>query len=31
MISNGCWDADGNVLIKCVGENLLPPAQPWRM
>ena len=26
MISDGCSDANGKVLIKCVSENLLPTA-----
>jgi hypothetical protein len=29
MISDGCTDANGKVLVKCVGENLLPTAQAW--
>jgi hypothetical protein len=29
MISHGCTDTNRKVLIKRVGENLLPPAQPW--
>jgi hypothetical protein len=33
MIGDGCSDANGKVLVKCVGENLLPTAQTcglWR-
>jgi hypothetical protein len=30
MISDGCTDANGKVLVECVGENLLPTAQTWR-
>jgi len=26
MISDGCPNANGKVLVKCVGENLLPTA-----
>jgi hypothetical protein len=26
MISDGCSDADGKVLVKCVAEHLLPTA-----
>ena len=29
MISDGCTDANCEVLVKCVGENLLPTAQAW--
>ena len=29
MISDGCPDANRKVLVKCVGENLLPTAQAW--
>jgi hypothetical protein len=29
MISDGCTDANRKILIKGVGENLLPTAQPW--
>ena len=29
MISDGRSDANRKVLIKCVGENLLPTAQAW--
>jgi hypothetical protein len=29
MISNGCTDANGKVLVKCISENLLPTAQRW--
>jgi hypothetical protein len=28
-ISDGCSDTDSNVLVKRVGENLLPTAQAW--
>jgi hypothetical protein len=31
MISDGCAYADGKVLIKRVGENLLPTAQARRL
>jgi hypothetical protein len=31
MISDGCMDADRKVLVKCVGENLLPTAQARRL
>jgi hypothetical protein len=31
MISNGCPDANGKVLVKGVGEHLLPTAQRWRL
>jgi hypothetical protein len=31
MISDGCSDADGKVLIKGIRENLLPTAQAWRL
>ena len=31
MISNGCPDPNRTVLVKGVGENLLPTAQPWRL
>jgi hypothetical protein len=27
MISDGCTNANGKVLVKCVGEHLLPTAQ----
>jgi len=27
MISDGCPDTNRKVLVKRVGENLLPPAQ----
>jgi hypothetical protein len=30
MISDGCAYANGKVLIKCLGEHLLPTAQTWR-
>ena len=33
MISDGCSDANCKVLVKCVGEHLLPSAQAgwiWR-
>jgi hypothetical protein len=26
MITDGCSDANSKVLVKCVGENLLPRA-----
>ena len=29
MISDGCSDANRKVLVKGVGENLLPTAQTW--
>jgi hypothetical protein len=29
MISDGCTYANRKVLIKCVGENLLPTAHAW--
>ncbi len=29
MISDGCSDANRKVLVKGVGENLLPTAQAW--
>ena len=29
MISDGGTDTNGKVLVKCVGENLLPTAQAW--
>jgi hypothetical protein len=29
MISDGCADANGKVLVKCVGQKLLLTAQPW--
>jgi hypothetical protein len=29
VISDGCANANGKVLIKGVGENLLPAAQAW--
>ena len=29
MISDGCTDANRKVLVKGVGENLLPTAQAW--
>jgi hypothetical protein len=29
MISDGCPDANSEVLVKGVGENLLPTAQAW--
>jgi hypothetical protein len=29
IISDGCSDTDSNVLVKRVGENLLPTAQAW--
>ena len=29
MISDNCSDANSKVLVKCVGENLLPAAQAW--
>jgi len=29
MISDSCTDADREVLVKRVGENLLPTAQAW--
>ena len=29
MISDGCPDANRKVLVKGVGENLLPTAQAW--
>jgi hypothetical protein len=29
MISDGCTNANGEVLVKCVGEHLLPTAQAW--
>jgi hypothetical protein len=29
MISDGCSDANGGVLIKRVGQHLLPPPQAW--
>jgi hypothetical protein len=31
MISDGCPCADGKVLIKSIGENLLPTAQACRL
>jgi hypothetical protein len=31
MISNGCTDANGKVLVEGVGENLLPTAQACRL
>jgi hypothetical protein len=31
MISDRCPDANRMVLIKSIGENLLPTAQPWRL
>ena len=30
MISNRRSDANRKVLVKCVGEHLLPTAQTWR-
>jgi len=30
MISDRCPYANGKVLIKSIGENLLPTAQAWR-
>ena len=29
MISNGGSDTKGQVLVECVGENLLPTPQAW--
>jgi hypothetical protein len=29
MISDGCTDANGKVLVQRVGEHLLPTAQAW--
>jgi hypothetical protein len=29
MISDGCPDTNCKVLLKCIGENLLPLAQRW--
>jgi hypothetical protein len=29
MIGDGCSNTNGKVLVKCVGENLLPTAQAW--
>jgi hypothetical protein len=29
MISDGCADANGKVLVKGVGQKLLLTAQPW--
>jgi hypothetical protein len=29
MISDGCTDTNREVLVKCIGENLLPTAQAW--
>ena len=29
MISDGCTDTNREVLVKRVGENLLPTAQAW--
>jgi hypothetical protein len=31
MINDGRPDTNRTVLIKCVGENLLPTAQTWRL
>jgi len=31
MISDGCTYANRKVLIKSLSENLLPPAQAWRL
>jgi hypothetical protein len=31
MMGDGCPYANGKILINCIGENLLPPAQPWRL
>jgi len=31
MISDRCPYANGKVLIKSIGENLLPTAQAWRL
>jgi hypothetical protein len=31
MISDGCADADRKMLIKGVGQNLLPTARRWRL
>jgi hypothetical protein len=31
MISDGCSDANGKILIKGIGENLLPTAESWRL
>jgi len=31
MINDGCSDANRQVLIKGVGEHLLPTAQAWRV
>jgi hypothetical protein len=31
MISDGCTDANRKVLVKGVGQNLLPTAQAWRL
>jgi hypothetical protein len=31
MINDGCSYANRKVLIKGVGENLLPPAQSWEL
>ena len=31
MISDGRSDTNGKVLVKRVGENLLPTAQTWRL
>jgi hypothetical protein len=29
MISDGCADAKSKILIRCVGQDLLPTAQAW--
>jgi hypothetical protein len=29
MITDRCLDGNRKVLVKCVGENLLPTAQAW--
>jgi hypothetical protein len=31
MISDGRSDADRKMLINCIGENLLPSAQAWKL
>ena len=31
MISDGCSDANGKVLVKHVSEHLQPTAQGWRL
>jgi hypothetical protein len=31
MISDGCPYGNGKVLVKGVGEHLLPTAQSWRL